>query len=178
MVGTRALDASLDPGDEHVESAGRLDLARQRDDLLAGGAALDQIDGGYPVDDDEIWPHRRAHSGDQFDRKAMAVFRRAAPGVAAIIGPQHREFIDQVAFRTHDLDAVEPGLLGQQRAAHIVGNCLLDFRQCHRAGRKAVDARTDIGGAEAFFLPRIASGMQNLQANLAIVPMHRLGDAL
>ena len=176
MVGTRASCQPIPVLRMSAPAAST--LLRQRDDFLAGGAAFDQIDRGYPVDDDEIRPRRRPHLCDQFDRKAMAIFRGSAPPVTAIIGPHHGEFVDQVAFRAHDLDTVEPGLPGEHRAAHIVRNRLLYFRMRHRARRKAVDARTDIGRAEAFFLSRIASGMQYLQANLAVVPMHRVGDLL
>src|SRR5580692_502319 len=70
-----------DPGIENIGTGG-LDLARQRYDFLAGGATLDQIDGGYPIDDDEILTHRRARARHQFDGEAMAVCRRAAPSVA------------------------------------------------------------------------------------------------
>src|SRR6185437_3046143 len=133
---------------------------------------------GNAVDDQELRAGRRAHALDQFDGQPMAVLLRPSPLIAAVVSSQHREFVDQIAFRSHDLDAIEAGLPGQHRAADVIRYRLLDLDYAHGARRKLVDARRNVGRTETFLLARIATGMQDLQADLAAMLVNRFGDAL
>jgi hypothetical protein len=54
-------------------------------------------------------PGRRSHAADRFECEADAVFETAAPAVLAEIGLLGDELVDQVAFRSHHLDAVVAG---------------------------------------------------------------------
>src|SRR6185312_3685869 len=173
-------DPRLVPPDPGIEDVGAryFDPARQPIDLLAGSAALDEIGRGNAIDDQELRAGRRAHALDQFDGQPMAVLLRPSPLIAAVVGSQHREFVDQIAFRSHDLDAIEAGLPGQHRAADVIRYRLLDLDDAHGARRKLVDARRNVGRTETFLLARIATGMQDLQADLAAMLVNRFGDAL
>ncbi len=112
------------PADASVDDAGagRFDRLGQRHDLAPVLAALDQIEHRQPVDDDEVAPDRGARAADDFDREAHASRSVAAPGVAAVVGARGNELVDQIAFRTHHLDAVVAGVLRELRALHEVFN--------------------------------------------------------
>ena len=86
-----------DPGIENI-GAGGFDPARQPIDLVTGRAALDKIGRGNAIDDQKLRASRRAHALDQFDREPMAVLLGPSPLIAAVVGAQHRELVDQVAF--------------------------------------------------------------------------------
>ena len=121
-------------------SAGDFDPARQPVDLVTGRAVLDKVGRGNAIDDQELRAGRRTYALDQFDGEPMTVLLRPSPVVAAVVGAEHREFVDQVAFRSHDLDAIETGLLGQHRAADVVRYRLLDLGDAHGARWELVDA--------------------------------------
>ncbi len=167
------------PADAGVEDVGArtLDPLGEAVDLLTGRPVLHEVDRRNPVDDDEFSSRRRANAFGQLDRQAMPVRLRAAPFVGAIVGVEHGELVDQVAFRAHDLDAVEPGLPRQSGAAYVILDGLLDLGGCHRPWLKSIDARTHIGGAEALLLLRVSSGMEDLQAHFPAVLMDGVRDA-
>jgi hypothetical protein len=60
----------------------------------------------------------RAHAAHRFECEAAAVLETAAPAVLAEIGLLGDELVDQITFRSHHLDAVIAGELGEpaQRA--------------------------------------------------------------
>ncbi len=101
-------NARFVPADTGIDDgrAGRFDRLRLGQDFLPLVAVFDQIHQRQPVDDDEVRPARLADAPHDLYRKAHALARIAAPGVAAPIGARGGEFVDQIAFRAHDLDAV------------------------------------------------------------------------
>ena len=148
----------LVPADAGVEQrrAGRLDALPEPHDLVPRAAALDQIEHRQPVDDDEIAADRGARPAHDLQRKTDPVLERPAPLVVAMIGPRRDELVDEVAFGSHDLDAVVAGALGELRAADIGGD-----RPAHapagerraagtaRSGNAAPTARPTAGGTRS-----------------------------
>ncbi|MNM52371.1 hypothetical protein D3C81_634490 [compost metagenome] len=177
-LGGNGRDTRFVPADAGVDqgSAGLLDGLGQQLDFVPGAATLDQVEHRQAEDDDEVRPYRFAHPADDFHRQAHAVFIAATPAVGAVVGVGGEELVDEVAFRTHDLDAVVTGALGQHRAIDEVGDLLLDTRLVQFLGLERVDWRLDRAGRHLARAVGIAPGMQDLQADLAAGSVYRLGD--
>ena len=109
--------------------AGAHDLLRDPHGLVPRQAALDQVEHGMAVDDEEVRAQGGADAGDHGERKARAVLEAAAPAVGAVVGAQRQELADQVALRAHHLDAVVAGLAGEAAGGDVVGDGLLDRRR-------------------------------------------------
>ena len=150
-----------EPGVQYI-STGNLDPLRLPTDLVPGSATLNQIQRGDAIDDQKVRSGSRANAADYLDGKTMPVFLSSAPFVCAVIGPQDRELINKIAFRSHDLDTIESCVLRQKRATHIVGNCLRNIGRRHSAGRKFIDAGADIRRPKTLWLLSITARMQNL----------------
>jgi hypothetical protein len=129
-----------------------------------------------PVDDDEIAAHRFAGAVDDLDRKADPVPESASPVVVPEVGLRRDELVDQVAFGTHDLDAVVAGVARKLRAADISGNRLADAPAGQPARTKARDRRAHRGGRDCKRVIGITASMQDLQRDLASRRMDRRRD--
>ncbi len=108
--------------------------------------------------------------------KTHALAGIAAPRVAALIGARGGEFVDQIAFRAHHLDAVVAGLACQPRGA-----CIGDDLPVHGAGRQGAwgkrgDRCLELGRRHRQRVVGIAPGMQQLQADLGPVFVDGAGD--
>ncbi len=171
-------DPRLVPADARVDQGrtGALDGLGQQHDLIPGAAALDEIEHGKPIDDDEIAPHRFAHPADDLDRKAHPVLVATTPAVRAVVGVRYQELIDEVAFRPHDLNAVVPRLLRQARTVDEVADLLLDARLVQFTRREGVDGRLDRARRHQLRAIGIAPCVQDLHADFAAGFMDRLGD--
>ncbi|MCY1527669.1 hypothetical protein D9M68_627410 [compost metagenome] len=88
------------------------------------------------------------------------------------------ELIDEVAFRTHDLDAVVLGLLGQHGAGDEILDLLLDALLVQLPGLERVDRRLDGARRHRFRAVGVAAGVEDLHADLAVRLVHRAGDDL
>ncbi len=66
--------------------AGANDLLCDPHSLVPRQAALDEVEDGVAIDDEEAGAEGRAYAGDDGDRKARAVLERAAPAVGAVVG--------------------------------------------------------------------------------------------
>ena len=123
---------------------------------------------GPAQDDREIRAHRRPHRGDDFHRKAAAVFQRAAVLVLALVGALPEKLVDQVtvgAVNFHRIEAQAPGIRRTLRESlHHVGDILpahdvaVDLaRHVHARGRIAIDLplRRGAGAAHAAAVPQL-----------------------
>ena len=95
-----------------------------------------------------------------------------------MVGVGGDKFIDQVALRTHDLDAVVARALRQACRAHKVFNGLLYLFGGERVRAKGVDRRLDGAGRHQLGVVGVAAKVQYLHANLATCLVHRLGHYL
>jgi hypothetical protein len=172
-------DAGLVPADAGVDQcgAGGLDGLAECDHLVPCAAALDEIEHRKPVDDDEIAAHRFARAVDNLDGKADPVHESAAPVVVPEIGLRRDELVDQVAFGTHDFDAVVAGVARKLRAADISGNRLADAPDGQPARTKARDRRAQRGRRNCQRVIGVTAGMQDLQRDLAPRRMDRRRSA-
>ena len=179
-LGGDGRDARLVPADAGVDDggAGLLDGLGQGHDLVPGAAALDQVEHGQAVDDDEVRAHGLANAADDLHRQAHAVLVAATPAVGAVVGVGDQELVDEVAFRPHHLDAVILGLLGQLGAVDEVVDLLLDAVLVQLVGLERVDRRLDGAGCDQFRAVGVAAGMQDLHGDLAAGLVHRAGDNL
>ena len=170
--------ARLMPADAGVDQrgAGGFDGLGQHHHLVPGLAVGNQVEHRQAVNDDEIWPHRRAHAPHDLDRKAHAVLVGAAPVVLPLVGVGDQKLVDQIPLRAHDLDAVISGFSGQLSAAHEGANLPFDAVGGQRAGRKRRDRAFDPGGRHVERVITVAARVQNLQRDLAALVMHRLGN--
>src|SRR5690606_32919906 len=107
-----------------------------------------------------------------------AVLVAAAPAVGALVGVRSQELVDEVTFRTHDLDAVVTGLLGQRGAIDEVLNLLFDTFLVQLTGLERVDRRLDRAWRHGFRAVGITTGVEDLQADLAARLVHGPGDNL
>ena len=167
------------PADTGVENVGArgLDPLGKPIDLLAGCTSFDEVQRRDSVDNDEVVAGGASRASDEFHREPMAVLLRSAPLIGTVVGSQHRELINEITFRPHDLNAIEPGLLCEQRAAHVIRDRLFNLCPSHRARGKPIDAGRDVGRTDAVLLLGISARMQHLHADFATVLMHSIGDA-
>ena len=82
--------------------------------------------------------HRCAHGLDGLQQQAGAVFQRAAPGIAALVGQRREELAQQIAVRGVDLHAGEARLLGQLRGVGKALDHVLNVRRRHGLRRGEV----------------------------------------
>ena len=166
------------PADAGIDDrrACRLDRLCERDDLVPGAAALDEIEHRQPIDNDELRADGFARAAHDRDRESNAIEKRAAPLVVAKIGLRRDELVDQVTLGAHDLDAVVARLLRELRAADVRGDRPLDPPARQRARTKWSDRRFHTRRRNRQRVIRIAPGVQYLQRDLAAVGVDRIGD--
>ena len=116
------------PTDTGVQDArsGTLDLFRQRDDFVPGLPLRDQVQHRQAIDQDEIVANCLAHTGHNFDRKALAIGEAAAPIVAALVGVGDEELVEKIPLRAHDLDPVVACLARAGGGGHDISDLLFD----------------------------------------------------
>ena len=104
--------------------------------FLPSAAVIDQIQHRQTENDDEVGTDAGTHRTNDFQAEADAVFKHATPLIVAMVGVRRDELVDQIAFRTHDFDAVVMGVLHHRCALGKVGNGLLNigFGQFARRG--------------------------------------------
>ena len=110
------------------------------------------------------------------DRQAHPVGVRAAPAVGAPVGVGDQELVDEVALGAHDLDAVVAGLAGQHRAVHEGLDLALDAALAQRPGGERRDRALDPRRRHDQRVVAVATGVQDLQGDVAALGVHGLGD--
>ncbi len=131
------------PADAGVDE-GRAALLQRRGKLqrlLQRAAVIHQVEHRQAENNNKGITDSGAHRLRHFQCKALPPRHIAAPAVVALVGVGDQELINQVAFGTHDFDAVVTGLLRQPGAARKIRDGLfnLRFAQCMRC--KRVDGR-------------------------------------
>jgi len=106
----------------------------------------------------------------------VPVFRTAAPFVRSVVAAKGGELIDQISFRSHDLDAVEAGIAGIPGSLGKILDGLQDLIGFECAGRVAIDRRTDVRWSDAVLLARIAARMQDLGADQPAFTVYGFDD--
>ncbi|KAF4531042.1 hypothetical protein B566_EDAN019060, partial [Ephemera danica] len=144
-------NARFMPANAGVQQRGTsgADGARELQHLGPGTAVGNEIDEADAVDDDEVRPHRFAHTAHHLHRQAHAVFIAAAPGVVALVGVLHQKLVEEIAFAAHDLDAVIPGFSGQLGAAHEGANLAFDAALAQGPRREGRDGAFQAAGRDA-----------------------------
>ena len=145
------------------------------DNLLARRSAFDEIEHRQPVDDDELRPNALADAPDDLNRQPHPVLICAAPFVLAAVGALRDEFVDQIAFRAHDLDAVIAGLFSQRGAARVILDGLPDLAGGQRVRDERVDRRPHRGGSDKAGLIGVTACMRDLQRDLAALVLYGAG---
>ena len=122
-------NARLMPADTGVQNRhpSEFERLRQLHHFGQGRSAFHQVQHGQSEYHNEIGPYRLPNAAHDLQREADAVFVAATPGVFALVGLAGDKFIDEIAFRAHDLHAIVASALGQRGAARIVCNGLFDF---------------------------------------------------
>ena len=144
-------------------------------DVRPGVAIFDQIQQREAVDHDEIRAAGFAHPLHDFDRKAHPPLGITAPGIVTAIGTRHGELVEQVALGAHDFHAVVTGVLRQPGGGGEVAQGAFDS-PCRQGARgERVDRRLQSRRRHRQRVVGITAGMQQLQADLAVVGMHCFG---
>src|SRR5699024_1826428 len=128
------------------------------------------------VDDNEVRAHRFANAVDDFDGHALAVRDAAAVRIPAVIGAGHKKLVDQIAFRAHDFDAGVTGCARQFGAADEVAYGVLHAPGGQRPGLEWRDRRLPVGSRYDEWMVAVATGVQNLHADLAAFGVYGVGD--
>ncbi len=100
----------------------------QRDCFFPAVALGNQVDHRQAIDDDEVFAHRFPGAFDNLDGKTHAVRVIATPPIRALVGVCDQEFVDEITFGAHDLDAIVAGITGELRAAHEIPYLFLHTR--------------------------------------------------
>ena len=166
-------DAGVDDG-----SPGFLDFLGQVNHFFPGAAVFDQIQHGQPVDDNKVLTHPLTDPAHNLQRQTDTVLVAAAPLVGAVVGVSDDKLVDEVTFRTHDLDAVIAGPLRESGAIHVIVDLLLDTGFVQLPGFERVDGRLNSRGCHQLRRVGVAASMQNLHTDLATFVVNRLGDDL
>ena len=168
----------LMPADARIDQRGPcgLDGLALIDDLVPGIAALDQVQHGQAVDDDEVLADRLADMLDHLHRQPTTILHRPTPFILALVGAGAGELIQKIALAGHDLHAVVAGLFRQLGRAGVGLDLTPDApgRQSPRA--EWIDRGLGAGRRDRQRVVAVAPGMQQLQADLAALLMHRIGD--
>src|SRR5471030_1995186 len=164
--------AGVDDGD-----AGLLQRLGDRDHVVPGVAAINQVEQRVAVHDDEVGTDGGADAFDDFDRQAHAVLDAAAPAVLAQVGARAQELVEQIAFAAHHFDAVVAGVARQPGAACVVGDGPLDAGLAQRARLERRDRRFFFRRRNDEGLIAVAARVQDLHQDLASLLVHGAGDA-
>ncbi len=89
-------------------------------------AVWHEVDHAQAADQHEVGPCRLPHPTQDFDRQSHPVFEGTAPAVRPLAGEGHEELVQRIAFGSHQLDSVMPGLPGPSRRFDDVRYPLLD----------------------------------------------------
>src|SRR6056297_49500 len=160
-------DAGIDDG-----RTGLLDRLPELYDFFEAVAVGQHVEHRKTIDDDELAADFFARTLDDLHRNAHAILERAAPFIGAVVGTRHQELVDEVAFRTHDFDAVVAGLLRQFRAAHEIPDLFFDPRRRQCLGLERVDRCLDGAGRDREGMVGIATGVQDLHADASAGFVH------
>ncbi len=161
--------AGLVPADAGVEDrrARGLHGLGELDDLVPGRSIRHQIQHGEPEDDDEVPAHGLAHGLHDLKRKAHAVRVAAAPFIRAAIGARDDEFVDEVAFAAHDLDAIVARLLRELGALGVVADRRAHAAGAQRAGLPGRDGRLHFRRRDGEGVIAVPAAVEDLQRDLA-----------
>lgn len=110
------------------------------------------------------------------DRKADAVFVRAAPFVFAMVRVRGDEFVDQIAFGAHDLDAVVARVLRERRAAREIVDRRVDLARGQRMRGERIDRRLQRARRDERRMIGVAAEVQDLHRDPAAGVVHRARD--
>ena len=131
----------LMPTNADVEQVGpRTDEGtRQRVDVIRALPLFNQICDRHAIRNNGAAAQTLARAPHDFHRTAYAVLDRPAPLVAAVIHAQRDALVEEIAFRSHEFDAVIAGANRQFRAAHEVVYGGFDLRRRQHARNTAID---------------------------------------
>ena len=171
-------DPCFVPADPGVDdrSTSCLNGFRQLDGFVKRAAIFHQVEHRQAKDNNKVVTGTLANGPYHLDGKSHAVGVIAAPLVSPLVGAQGEKFVDQIAFRAHDLYAVVACFPRQLCAMGKILNQLQHFIVGQLMRGKAVDRRLNSGGRDEVRLIAITSGMQNLQRDFAAFVMHRVGN--
>ena len=93
-----------------------------------------------------------------------------------LVGPTGQELVDQVALRTHDLHPVISGFAGQQGAAGIFADGLLDPSAAQGPRAELADGRLAFGRGHAERVVAVPTTVEDLQGNPNAGRVDGLGD--
>ena len=125
------------PTDTRVDNRGASALNRfcQSHGLSPAVTVGNQIDHGQSINDDEVLADGLASPGDDLHRQTHATRIVASPFIVALVCSGNQEFVDEIALRTHDFNAVIACLSGELGTSH---KCLYLF---FHAGRRQLSWR-------------------------------------
>ena len=153
-----------------------LDRFCQRLHLVKGRPIGHQINHRQAVDQDEIRAHGFAHPAHHLQWQAHPVLVRSAPAVSALVGMGDEELVQEIPFRSHDLDPVIACLFGQHCGVHNICDLLFNAFLIQLVRREGGDRRFHRRGRHAFGPIGIATGVQDLHRDLAASLMDAAGD--
>ena len=166
-------DAGIDQG-----RAGFFDGFGQQDDLVPGAAAFNQIQHRQAIDDDEVRADGLTYATDDLHRQTHAVLVATAPTVGTVVGVGGEELVNEITFRPHDLHTVVLGLLGQHGAGDEILDLLLDAFLVQLFRLERIDRRLNGARRYRFRAVGVATGVENLHADLAVRSVHGAGHDL
>ena len=148
--------------------------------VLVGAASLHEVVAGHTHHHRVIRPHGVPHRLHQLHAEATAVFKAAAVLVRPQVGHRGEELADEIAGTGGDLHAVHPGLFAPEGGGGVALLHQLDVLQGHGARGGTGHPGEDVGGGEKVvvplykFLPAIAAGGEELDAELAVIGVNRV----
>ena len=167
------------PADSGVEDvgAGGFGPLRELGDLLAGHAAIDEVDRRDAVDEQEVLAGPVAGRRQDLGRQlATALEAPAELVVPQVVGRFCGELVDQVSLGPHDLHAVVAGLPGQLGGARERGDGVPDIAGRQHAGHDGVDASPVGARPDRQRVLGVPARMQDLQGDEAAGLVDRAGD--
>ena len=170
----------------HVVAAKRLELVRERNRVLDGGAAVDPIDCRDADAHRLVGGPRLAHRLEHFERVAHPLLHAAAIFVRALVGERRQELVDQVAVAAVHLDDVVADALGALHGRNVILDQVLHLALGQRVRRMPAlaerDRRRRDGLPGVFFLGQ-RLGAERRRLGRALAPgvtdlQTLLGDAV
>ncbi len=107
-AGGNGRHARFVPADTGVQQgcAGCFQCLAKGHNLFPTAAFFNQVDHRQAEDNNELFPHCLPHGLHNFNRQSHPVGESTAPLIITLVGSGDQELVDEIAFRTHDLDTI------------------------------------------------------------------------
>jgi len=146
--------------------------------FVPGRAVFHQIYRRHTENDDKLVRGRLANARNNGQGETRAAGEIAAPFVIPLVDARREKLVEQIAFGTHDFDAVVTGLFRQFGTVDVILYGGEDLFPGQGVRRNRDDRRANRRRRHRAQMRGVAPGMEYLHTDFAARRMNRVGDDL